>query len=71
MKDSRSYELGTRGVAGVLIVRGYRHDYILLSGQGDFGDTVQVVEMPKGGSELFRKALSLSTLQQQAREVRP
>jgi len=71
MKDSRSYELGTRGVAGVMIVRGYRHDYILLSGQGDFGGEVQVVEMPKGGSELFRKALSLSTLQQQAREVRP
>lgn len=71
MKDSRSWELGTKGVAGVLIVRGYRHDYILLSGKGDFSDTVQVIEMPKGGAELFRKALSLSALQSQAREVRP
>jgi len=70
-RDSRSFELGTRGVAGVLIVRGYRHDYILLSARGDFGDEVQVVEMPKGGADLFRKALSLEALQAQAREVRP
>lgn len=72
LRDSRSYELGTKGVAGVLIVRGYRHDYILLSGKGDFSDSqVQVVEMPKGSSELFRKALSLNALQQGAREVMP
>ncbi|WP_233493145.1 hypothetical protein [Meiothermus sp. Pnk-1] len=70
-KDSRSYELGTKGVAGVLVVRGYRHDYILLSARGDFSDATQVIEMPKGASELFRKALSLSALQQNAREVRP
>lgn len=72
LRDSRSYELGTKGVAGVLIVRGYRHDYILLSARGDFSDAeVTVVEMPKGGSELFRKALSLNALQQGAREVMP
>jgi len=70
-KDSRSYELGTKGVAGVLIVRGYRHDYILLSGRGDFSDEVQVIEMPKGGAELFRRALALSALQSNAREVQP
>lgn len=72
LRDSRSYELGTKGVAGVLIVRGYRHDYILLSARGDFSDAeITVVEMPKGGSELFRKALSLNALQQGAREVMP
>lgn len=71
MKDSRAFEVGGKGVAGVLLVRGYRHDYILLSGRGDFSDQVQVIEMPKGSSELFRKALSLSALQQGAREVIP
>jgi len=71
MRDSRSYELGTKGVAGVLVVRGYRHDYILLSRRGDFSDETQVIEMPKGGAEVFRKALALSALQSQAREVRP
>jgi hypothetical protein len=54
------------------VVRGYRHDYILLSAAGDFSDPqVQVVELPKGGAELFRKALSLAALQQSAREVIP
>lgn len=72
LKDSRSWEIGGRGVAGVMVVRGYRHDYILLSGAGDFSDAqVQVIEMPKGGAELFRKALSLAALQQNAREVIP
>ena len=70
-RDSRSYEIGGRGVAGVLVVRGYRHDYILMSAAGDFSDLVQVVELPKGGAELFRKALSLAALQQSAREVIP
>jgi hypothetical protein len=71
-RDSRSYEIGGRGVSGVLVVRGYRHDYILLSAVGDFSDPqVQVVELPKGGAELFRKALSLAALQQSAREVTP
>lgn len=71
-KDSRNWEIGGKGVAGVLIVRGYRHDYILLSALGDFSDAeIAVVEMPKGSSELFRRALSLSALQQGAREVIP
>jgi hypothetical protein len=71
-KDSRAFEVGGKGVAGVLLVRGYRHDYILLSGKGDFSDPqVQVVEMPKGGAETLRQALALAALQSQAKEVRP
>lgn len=71
-KDSRAFEVGGKGVAGVLLVRGYRHDYILLSGKGDFSDPqVQVVEMPKGGAEVLRQALALAALQSQAKEVRP
>jgi hypothetical protein len=71
-RDSRAWEIGGRGVGGVLVVRGWRHDYILLSERGDFGDpVVRVIEMPRGGSELIRRALSLAFLQQGAREVIP
>lgn len=72
VKDSRAFEVGGKGVAGVLLVRGWRHDYVLLSQRGDFSDAqVQVVEMPKGGAEALRQALALAALQAQAKEVRP
>lgn len=70
-KDSRAFELGPKQTSGILIVQGYRHDYILLSERGDFEGEVQVVEMPKGSSELIRRALALSVLERQARLILP
>jgi hypothetical protein len=70
--DSRSYKLEGEAIAGVLVVRGYRRDYILLSRKGDYSDEkVLVIELPKGGGEIFRKVLSLAILQTKATEIRP
>jgi len=70
--DSRSYKLEGEAIAGVLVVRGYRRDYILLSRRGDYSDEkVLVIELPKGEGEIFRKALSLAILQTKATEIRP
>lgn len=72
IQDGRAWDLGGRSVAGVMIVRGFRHEYILLSEHGDFSDeAVRIVEMPRGGGEMFRRALALIHLQHGAREVRP
>lgn len=70
--DSRSYKLDGEAIAGVLVVRGYRHEYILLSKKGDYSDEkVLVIELPKGEAEIFRKVLSLAILQTKATEIRP
>ncbi len=70
--DSRSYKLEGEAIAGVLVVRGYRRDYILLSRKGDYSDEkVLVIELPKGEGEIFRKVLSLAILQTKATEIRP
>ena len=71
-QDSHSYKLEGEAIAGVLVVRGYRRDYILLSRRGDYSDEkVLVIELPKGEAELFRKVLSLAILQTKATEIRP
>jgi hypothetical protein len=71
-KDSRSFKLEGEAIAGVLVVRGYRRDYVLLSKKGDYSDEkVLVIEMPKGEAEIFRKVLSLAILQTKATEIRP
>ncbi len=71
-RDSRSYKLEGEAIAGVLVVRGYRRDYILLSRKGDYSDEkVLVIELPKGEGEIFRKVLSLAILQTKATEIRP
>jgi hypothetical protein len=71
-RDSRSFKLEGEAIAGVLVVRGYRRDYVLLSKKGDYGDEkVLVIEMPKGEAEIFRKVLSLAILQTKATEIRP
>jgi len=70
--DSRSYQLEGEAIAGVLVVRGYRRDYVLLSKKGDYSDEkVLVIELPKGEAEIFRKVLSLAILQTKATEIRP
>jgi hypothetical protein len=70
--DSHSYKLDGEAIAGVLVVRGYRRDYILLSKKGDYGDEkVLVIELPKGEAEIFRKVLSLAILQTKATEIKP
>lgn len=71
-QDSHSYKLEGEAIAGVLVVRGYRRDYILLSRKGDYSDErVLVIELPKEGAEIFRKILSLTILQTKATEIRP